>query len=89
MLLLQLRSQGKQPRGAPEGQNAIKTNEIFCYLMGAKEEGSASWVMLLPPMLTTPDSLLCLLSFPAAPLAALLVHNISPSDVQGQQLGDN
>ena len=55
--------------------------------MGAKERGSASWVMLLPPMLTTPDSLLSILSFPVAPLVALLIHNISPSDVQVQQLG--
>jgi len=87
MLLLQCRSQGKQPRGVPEGQNAIKTNEIFCYLMGAKERGSASWVMPLPPTLTTPDCLFNLLSFPTAPLVSLLIHNSSPSDVQVQQLG--
>lgn len=62
--------------------------------MGAKERGSASWVMLLPPTLTTPDSLLSILSFPVAPLVALhnimihnMIHNISPSDVQVQQLG--
>lgn len=87
MLLLQHRSQGKQPREAPEGQNAIKTNKTFCYLMGAKERGFASWVMPLPPTLTTSDSLLSLPSFPTALLVVLLIHDISPSDVQVQQLG--
>lgn len=87
MLLLQHLSQGKQLKGAPEGQNAIKTNETLCYLMGAKERGFASWVMPLPPMLTTPGSLLSLPSFPIALLVALLIHETSPSDVWVQQLG--
>lgn len=48
-------------RRAPEGQDAIKTDEIC--LMGAQENGSASWVMPLPPTPTIPS----VLSFPAGP----------------------